>query len=387
MATFDPFDKKAASVQAARDRDVADRAKKMQAEADARRKKQLLQGDIAKLEQEIARRTQESGTLSLDIEKITREIEQKKREASDLDRSIQQVEKKIPEEDKKLKLGTQILQKIGDTLRSLKTKLSSTSSQEKKEDESVQNKKALVATTKQKKEILANESARLETLLTKLKSDADKGKKDLVQKQTVVINIEREQQVLEQKVQTSNSKIRELERQLQAEKALQATQIQEKARVDGEHAKDAQQVQILLQETQSKDSEIYRVAQEVERVHRDLNLQKDTLERLETTLTQEEGLEKRDEAEIVRMEQEEQKLEQEEKEKRGEVDQARREYESDSNTLRGLQTKKLDALSHVSNQSSILQQRQQRLRVLDGELKKFEAELQQKQREMQQVKF
>lgn len=47
----------------------------------------------------------------------------------------------------------------------------------------------------------------------------------------------------------------------------------------------------------------------------------------------------------------------------------------------------MDTLTHVSTQSSVLQQRQQRLHVLDGELKKFESELQQKEREMQQVRF
>lgn len=387
MATFDPFDKKAASAQAARDREVADRAKKMQAEMEARRKQQLLKSDITKLQGEIARRKQEATTLEQEVERTTRSLEQKKKEVSEVDRDLQQIEKRIPEEDRKLKTVSTLFENIASALKGIRTKLSALSTQEKKEEESVQNKRALLATATQKKEILQNDYNRLDAAIKKTKSDVDKEKKDLVQKQTLLLKTEHEQQVLDQSMLALNQKIRELEREVQTLKATLASQIQNKARIDSEHLRDAQVVQNVLQSTQSKDAELYRLTQEYDRVRRELDQQKDLVGRLETALVQDEGVEKRDEESIAQARQEAEKLQNEEKAKRDEIEKVQSEYQRDVALQKKLQSKKIDALSHISSESSVLQQKQLRIRNVETELKKFEAELQQKERELGAIRF
>lgn len=387
MATFDPFDKKAASASAARDREVAERAKKMQAEMETRRKQQLLKSDITKLQGEIARRRQEATTLEQEVERATRSLEQKKKEVAEVDRDLQQIEKRIPEEDRKLKTVSTLFENIASALKGIRTKLSTLSAQEKKEEESVQNKRALLATATQKKEILQNDYNRLDAAIKKTKSDVDKEKKDLVQKQTLLLKTEHEQQVLDQSMLALNQKIRELEREVQTLKATLATQIQSKAKIDSEHSRDAQVVQNVLQSTQSKDAELYRLTQEYDRVRRELDQQKDVVGRLETALAQDEGVEKRDEESIAQARQEAEKLQNEEKAKRDEIEKVQSEYQRDVTLQKNLQSKKMDALSHISSESSILQQKQLRIRNVETELKKFEMELQQKERELSAIRF
>ncbi|MFZ2152175.1 MAG: hypothetical protein WAV09_03645 [Minisyncoccia bacterium] len=387
MATLDPFDKKTASAQAARDREVAERAKKMRVEMEARRKQQLLKSDITKLQGEISRRSQEAKTLEQDVERATRLIEQKKKESLDAERELQTLERKLPEEDGKVKLATTIFETIVSNLNALKTRLSGLSGKEKKEEESVQSQKTLLANALQKKELLEGEYTRLDTAIKKIKSEVDREKKELVQKQTALLKVEHEQQVLEQSTSALNQKIRELERELQTLKATLTAQVQEKSRLYSEHVRGDQVVQVTLQSTQGKDSEMYRLTQDYERVHRELDQQKDVVTRLQANLTQEEGVEKRDETSIEEARREQEKLENERKAKQNEIEKAREQYEKDLSQKRVLQTKKMDALAHISTESSVLQQKQLRMRNVDAEIKKFEMELQQKERELQGIRF
>lgn len=387
MATFDPFDKKAASAQAARDREVADRAKKMQAEMEARRKQQLLKVDITKIQQEIARRKQEATTLEQDIERASRLVEQKKKESLDADRELQSLLRKLPEEGNKVRQASSVFETIVSSLSALKTKLANLMGKEKKEEDSVQNTKGLLATALQKKGLLENEFNRLDAAIKKIKADGDREKKELVQKQTSLLKEEHEQQILDQSILSINQKIHELEREIQTLKATLATQIQEKSRIDNEKSRTAQVVQMTLQSTQGKDAEVYRMTQDYERVRRELDQQKDVVGRLEANLTEGEGVEKRDEVSIEETRREEERLENEEKAKRNEIEKLRDQYEKDLSLEKVLQAKKMDALTHISTESSVLQQKQLRMRNVETELKKFEGELQQKERELQQVKF
>ena len=387
MATLDPFDKKTSSAQAAHDREVAERAKKMQAEMEARRKQQLLKSDITKLQAEISRRSQEAKTLEQDAERATRLIEQKKKESLDAERELQTLERKLPEEDGRVKLATAIFETIVSNLNALKARLSGLSSKEKKEEESVQNEKTLLANALQKKELLEGEYSRLDTAIKKIKSEVDREKKELVQKQTALLKVEHEQQVLDQSTLALNQKIRELEREIQTAKATLSAQLQEKIRLDSEHMRGDQVVQITLQSTQGKDSEMYRLTQDYERVRRELDQQKDVVTRLQTNLTQEEGVEKRDETSIEEARREQEKLENERKAKQTEIEKAREQYEKDLSQKRVLQTKKMDALAHIATESSVLQQKQLRMRNVEVELTKFEAELQQKERELGAIRF
>ncbi len=387
MSTFDPFDKKTAGASAARDREVAERAKKMQLEMEARRKQQLLKSDVTKLQGEITRRKQEETALRQDVERASRTLEQKKKEMLEMDRDLQQIEKRIPEEDRKLKTVSSLFENITSALKGIKTKLSSLSAQEKKDESSVQNRKGILTTATQKKEILQNEYNRIDTAIKKTKSDVDKEKKDLVQKQTQLLKVEHEQQVLNQSMLALNQKIKELEREIQALKATLTTQIQGKAKIDTEYSRDTRVVQMVLQSTQGKDAELYRLTQEYDRVRRELDQQKDVVGRLETALAQDEGIEKRDETSVAQTHQEMEKLEKEEKAKRDEIEKVQDEYQKDLALQKTLQSKKMAALTNISTESSVLQQKQLRMRNVENELKRFEVELQQKERELQGIRF
>ncbi len=387
MSTFDPFDKKAASVQAAHDREVAERTHKMQVEAEARRKKQLLQADIAKIQQEIARRKQEATTLEQETEHGTRLLEQRKREVAEATRDLQIIDRKVSEEGQKVTVISQILDSIRTKLQGLRTKLSGLTAKEKQEEGSTQNKKILLANATQKKEALTIEFERVDAAVKKLRTDVDKEKKELVQKQTSLAKREHERDGVEKSIQNTKQRIHDLERELQLLRTTLSKEEQEKTQIDNSHVQEDKEVQMLLQATQGKDAELYRLNQEHEKIRRELDQEKDVIQRTQTAFTQDESLEKRDEAGLNTAHQEELKLLADEKAQRDAAEAVRTQYEKDLDAKKVLESKKMEALSHISAESTVLQQKEQRKRNVESEIKKFELELQQKQGELQGIRF
>lgn len=387
MATFDPFDKKSTSAQAARDREVAERAHKMQVEAEARRKKQLLQADIAKIQQELARRKQETTALEQDTERGTRILEQKKREVAEATRDLQLIDRKVSEEDKKVTVISQVLDSIKTKLQVLRTKLSSLTAKGKQQGDSTQNKKILLTNATQKRQALTLEFERLDAAVKKLKTDLDKEKKDLVQKQTSLAKREHEKDGVEKLIQNTKQRIHDLEHELQLLRATLSKEEQEKTQIDGSHVSETKEVQMLLQATQGKDAELYRLNQEHERVRRELDQEKDVIQRTQTAFTQDEGIEKRDEASLNMAHQEESKLLADEKIQHDAAEAVRAQYEKNLQVKKLLETKKMEALSHISTESTVLQQKEQRKRNVENEIKKFEVDLQQKERELGAIRF
>lgn len=387
MSTFDPFDKKAASAQAAHDREVADRTHKMQVEAEARRKKQLLQADIVKIQQELARRKQEAITLEQETEHGTRLLEQRKREVAEATRDLQIIDRKVSEEGQKVGVVSQVLDSIRTKLQGLRTKLSGLTAKEKQEEGSAQNKKILLANATQKKEALTVEFERVDAALKKLRTDVDKEKKELVQKQTSLAKREHERDSLERLIQNTKQKIHDLEHELQLLRTTLSKEEQEKTQIDNSHVQEDKEVQILLQATQGKDAELYRLNQEHEKIRRELDQEKDIIQRTQTAFTQDESLEKHDEAGLNMVHQEELKLLADEKTQRDAAEAIRTQYEKDLDVKKALEAKKAEALTHISTESTVLQQRQQRKRNVDNEIKNFERELQQKERELREVRL
>lgn len=320
MATFDPFDKKAASVQAARDREAAEQKRKLQVGEEMRRKKQLLQSDVAKLQQEITRRKQETVSLTQDLERGTQIVSQKKKDISDIERELQLLERKLPEEDKKVKFFSQILSTISAKVLSLRNKYLEVSGDEKKLTESTQSKKGALAIAIQKKDLLSSESERLNASITRVKNEVDREKKDLVQRQTGVLKVEREQQLLEQSIESTQQKIHEIEQRLQTTREIASKQLQEKKGIDSEISKEDLGAHGLLQSTQAKDNELQRLTQEYDKVHRELEQQKSIVEKIESGLYQGQDSEKQEERTLSEIRKEENELLSEEKKKISEIE-------------------------------------------------------------------
>lgn len=221
MSSFDPFDRNKAAKDAARDRALAESARKVQAEAELRRKKQLIATDIIKIEQDLRHRRQEFQTLKDETDHITRTLAEKRKGLELLENEVKVLDKTLLEQGRKVKTLSGLLETISSKLRSTRLKVTNLISKERRDTDSVTHQKSLLLTMTKRQDSMVIDFDRINQVITtkeaelrKLTQGRDEIKRKLEDHKQIIAQAQhdlRQAESLEQSddKETSNSKTEE----------------------------------------------------------------------------------------------------------------------------------------------------------------------------------
>lgn len=221
MPSFDPFDRNKAAKDAARDRALAESARKVQAEAELRRKKQLIATHIIKIEQDLRHRRQEFQTLKDETDHITRTLAEKRKGLELLENEVKVLDKTLLEEDRKVKTLSGLLETISSKLRLNRLKVTNLISKERRDTDSVAHQKSLLLTMTKRQDAMVIDFDRINQVITtkeaelrKLNQERDEIKRKLEDHKQIIVQAQhdlKQTESLEQSddKETSHSKTEE----------------------------------------------------------------------------------------------------------------------------------------------------------------------------------
>lgn len=174
MSTFNPFDKNASAKDAARDRQLAESARKVQLETEARRKKQLISIDITRIQQVLNQRQQEFLTLKQDVEHSTHAVAEKKKELEALESELREVDRALLEENNKMKILSQAFEGAVLKLKSLHLKLNGFLGKDRKDTDSVAHQKSLLLTMTKRHDVIVTELEHINKTITEKERELER---------------------------------------------------------------------------------------------------------------------------------------------------------------------------------------------------------------------